>query len=391
MHLRAGAVLLPIGVLAACDGSPANVDVTAAAYLDVTLPDSLGVDQSVRAGVQVLDAQRMLLSPSLVQWTTSDATILSVSEAGEVTAHRPGLATVVARAGAAADTFHIRAVTSHCPPVSWVNNAANAFWGTLILPGHTNPPHSPSGTTEYRGVPLLYGAGIVFGHHRDSTLVGYDYTSAAGNDLRGGVCTIRAPGVERSLAVLSPRSFGTTSPPLPDGLLMAQEQWAFTATTNSDFVIFRHTFQNTRSTPIANFRFGVVADFDVHAAATNVGRIDRASGFVSVISADSVNRPTVGGVVLLESAIATYWEAPWGGPRPSRQDYFDVLASGVVAQPSVTAHDVRQVIGIAPVTIPAGGSRSFWYALVGGADSEQFERNAKAARSMMQFCSVYLC
>jgi len=67
-------------------------------------------------------------------------------------------------------------------------------------------------------------------------------------------------------------------------------------------------------------------------------------------------------------------------PR-STADYFSFLSGGINTAVPTAPSDIREMMGLAPVTIAVGQSTVAYFALVGGANRTAFEANVAAARA----------
>ena len=107
---RTGTLLLLVGVLSGCDlltGSQPQPR-TIAIFPSVVTFDAIGSTQSLSA--EVRDQNDQILQSAVVQWSSSDAAIASVSEVGRVTATGNGVATITASAGTASGSIGVSVI-----------------------------------------------------------------------------------------------------------------------------------------------------------------------------------------------------------------------------------------------------------------------------------------
>src|SRR5437899_5929058 len=80
------------------------------------------------------------------------------------------------------------------------------------------------------------------------------------------------------------------------------------------------------------------------------------------------------------------------GPNPATlAGYFSFLAGGVNLSVPVEPRDIREMMGLAPITLAPGQSTVAYFAIVGGADRAAFEFNVAAARAKaaaLGFCEA---
>lgn len=336
--------------------------------------DSVPWGGSSQATVHVRDRQGRLLPNAMVTWTSSNDAVLEVTSDGTIRGLRPGYAHVIASTAAARDSLGVRVVSSACSYLEVVRSPNNGYRWTLIHAGFATHAGTPSGHTEYRGVPTFWGSGLLYGTSPDTMLVGADYAGLL-SDFDGGVCRIG-----ESTAALVTRDHLGSRPPTTeiDNLIVVQEDWAL----EGDYLIFMYSFINTGSEPIRGLRVGFISDHDVYTAERNVANFDPTTGVASVTSADSVSEPITAGMILLGADLGGY--RTWlNGTRPllERADYFVELQNRPLEPSRSDVGDVKQLLAAVPFDLAAGEVRRVGYALVVGQNRDAFHSHVAQART----------
>jgi hypothetical protein len=105
---RVTALLASLAALVACHERPVAPAVPVAASITFSLPQTnLVIGDSVLASWNVLDANGVVIDSAPVTWSTTNSAVAKTSSYGEVYAKGRGLAGVVAKSGAVADTVKI--------------------------------------------------------------------------------------------------------------------------------------------------------------------------------------------------------------------------------------------------------------------------------------------
>lgn len=375
MRRFAGGILMLLA--AACGDDP--VTPTAADVAGIRFEvrvDTLELGMSAIAEAEAITRRNRVVPDIPLTWSSSHPDIVRVNASGELQALRPGYASIRASFGSvAADSFPLIVTTDSCFLQELVRQL-HGFWGTFIQSGFTRNAETASGSTEYYGVPAFWGSGFAFSTGPDTVVLGYDYSSSS-SDFKSGVCTLSADPLHTA-ALLRPDP--RRNAPMPAGLVIVQDQYAYYDVPNRDYLLFRYTFTNTRPTPVTDLRAGAVADFDLYVPETNVGSFDETLQAAVAVSKDSLTNRITGGMALADGVVVSY-RGPPAGQVPERTEYHDLLSAGIVNPGPSQAQDVRQVLGLAPVTLGAGETWSFWYILAAGADRAGFEAALAAARA----------
>jgi hypothetical protein len=243
----------------------------------------------------------------------------------------------------------------------------------------------------YKGTQVLFASGFAYGTSGSDILVGYNTSTGASSfDLSTPPAVVGADPLHTA-AQLAPRFPGSGIP----GVSVTQESFAFSTAPDADYVLLKYTLTNTGGTGVTNVFAGYVADFDLqfpNNQGTPLENIAAFDGTLTVTEAyQSTGDPNRIGIVPISNADAAlnyigYINAgsqPRLGPidPPSRAGYFPFLSHGILNPSPLGPSDIRQAIGFGPFSIPAGGSRSVWFALVGGDNSDFFAANVAAARA----------
>ena len=369
-------VLLCFAVAAAgCDDPPTAPRDVSQLTIVLASPDTVRMGDTLAVQAELRSASGHIVA-GRVDWISRNENILALT-GGRVQATGPGFTYLIAQSGDAVDSVGVLVGTSGCRFVDITIKSGNGFAGSLIGAGSNGYPEgSGPNAIHFHGVPALFGSGIIYGHHPDSTFVGFGFHGYPPTDLSGIPCRVTSDPMHT--VALVRRGFNT--PAHPTNLVVTQDQWAFYVEDENDFVIFRFRFHNRGDRPITGLRVGFSADFDVYRPKTNIGRFDPETGIASAVSADSANEPVTMGMIALGATTVNYFEALSTGPRMTRAEHFELLASSELEPAESVVHDVRQIIAIEPLTLQPGETKSVGYALVGGETKAEFLRNVALAR-----------
>lgn len=132
------------GMLANCDVTVSKVGVTGITLSSNTLSLKLGESANIIASVEPSDAT----NPD-VSWSTSDASVVTVSSGGAVTAVGTGSATITAKAGGRSATCEITVVLKAEKVTLNQNSAELAVGETCQLHGTVYPSRASKGVTTW--------------------------------------------------------------------------------------------------------------------------------------------------------------------------------------------------------------------------------------------------
>ena len=234
--------------------------------------------------------------------------------------------------------------------------------------GRIADPSGVFGGASFKGTQVIFGGGFAYGSTGQNTLVGYNTGTGQSDFVASQVTVVSTAPTHHTTAQLQPRSgFVALS-----NVTVTQESFAFTDAGNTDYVLLKYTLANhgtSETVAYAGFEADVDLSFSFRAA--------------EAVEGTTREFPQVIGIVPIGEAETPLNYAAYvnGQDPPNSAAYFPLLSAGL---PEVSVAlgpaDIRQVIGFGPFSIPAGGSRVVWFALVGGDDGAAFEANEQAAR-----------
>jgi len=278
-------------------------------------------------------------------------------------------------------TIFVATAKPACDAVATIN--ANRF--NLALQAGVLPASSPvAGLGFFDGTQVLFGGGLTYGTSAGDLVLGYDVRGVLGSDFATTpICVVQLSPVHRTVAQLSlvPGANG------PAGVAVTQESFAFRNAPDDGYVLLRYTFRNTGAAPVTNFFAGMVMDWDIlfgGDVSSNLIGFDPTLNVGVATPANTAFPQSFGIVPVAQSAAPSFrgWTNGAGdAPLVSRSGYFDFLSGGIVASQQGPA-DIRELMGLGPVTLGANQSYVVYFAVVGGGDPTGFSNNVSAARSM---------
>jgi hypothetical protein len=176
-------------------------------------------------------------------------------------------------------------------------------------------------------------------------------------------------------------------------LRITQSTYAWTDSSNDDYVIFLYIIRNTTAVDYNNFHFGLFFDWDLDGNSyfSNVVSYEesRNLGFVY----DSGDGPdTYCGVSALSDLPVSFRaiynnELSPANPSWGLYDGFSdsekwESISGGIAYKKAGPEDVSFVIGNGPIAIPAHSQQRLAFAMIAGDDSAELFKHADSARAM---------
>lgn len=266
-------------------------------------------------------------------------------------------------------------------------------WHMPLQAGYVPPFAAASaGLTFFQGTQVIFGGGPLYGTSPADMLVGYNTGHSLSSFTRWPVCVDRTTPFLHTVAALVPAVSGTG----PAGLLATQESFAWPSAPDNGYVLLKYTLTNTGTAPIAGLYSGWVADWDIYYdgnappnASTDRVRYDGGLGLGEATEFDTLTYPAILAIVPMGPS-GTYSFHGWpNGMDPHSGTNYDVpgpyfpfLAGGIDLAMPQWPSDIREMMGLAPVTLAAGRSTVAFFALVGGANRAAFEANVAAARAM---------
>ncbi len=267
-------------------------------------------------------------------------------------------------------------------------------WVLSLAPGHVPPAASLlAGQTFFQGNQVIFGGGALYGTSAADVVVGYDVNGVFPTSIASGpICVLQTQPVHHTIATLS-LAAGAAA---PAGLLVKQESFAYPNPPDNGYVLLRYAFTNAGNTPIAPFYSGWLADWDILIDGdpfTDAVRYDNGLGLGEATESDTISFPQILGIVPMGpsgSFSFVGWENAGLNP-PTFGGYFDFLAGGVNLSLPIGPTDIREMMGLAPLTLAPGQTTVAYFAIVGGATRAAFESNVAAARAKavrLGFCGL---
>jgi len=254
----------------------------------------------------------------------------------------------------------------------------------LALQAGRLPSGDAGGLGFFQGTQVLFAGGVAYGTSGTDVVVGYATLDDLQHlDLTSPVCSVRRGPDQETFATVQPLP-EIAGPP---GLVVTQRSLAFGTAPDDDYVLLVYTITNTGFMPVDNLFAGLVMDWDLFFDGGATNDIAFFDPVLQVAEVTERSEPHVVGVAPIVSAPLNYagYVAPWAPPPndpTTPAGYFALLSGGIQPAP-VGRADVRHVVSLGPATLPAGASRTYTFALVGGVDQADFEANVQAARAMV--------
>jgi len=168
-----------------------------------------------------------------------------------------------------------------------------------------------------------------------------------------------------------------------------QESFASSTSPDNGYVLLRYVFHNSGGAPISNFYAGFVTDWDLlfdGTASSDAVSFNQALRVGEVSESAVTTYPQVLGLVPIGAAGGAAFRG-WAGATGTGDDivstragYFSLLSGGINTL-SATG-DVRELMGLGPLTVQPGQSIVVYVAIVGGENESAFSNNVAAARSL---------
>ncbi len=382
--MRARTFLLGVTALlsAACGDDPVAINEPAAVAI-TSVVERVGYGLADTLSAQVFGDDEKVMVAATISWSSSDPSIATISTAGVVSGVWPGVATIKARSGSAVDSVRIIVDTRFLSRpdschLAWIAFENHAFKFASVHPGWLSNQDVFGATFTARGTPLLYGAGMIFGTNAGNMMVSPNSVGYGRDFYNDNSCRVPATQGMHTVSLLQ-----ATAPDAPAnaiaGLTVVQDFYAFEDAANDDYALLRLTFKNDGTQPISGIRYGMLTDFDIVSPSANVGSFTNATKIASAISADSVSKPIVGGIMLIGGDVTTYRTSfPHAAAAVTRSDYFGYLADGFAGSPTAV-QDVKQLLAGSPINLQPGESTVRWFALGTGENRVAFNANMQAA------------
>jgi len=268
-------------------------------------------------------------------------------------------------------------------------------WVLSLAPGRVPPaPGFAGGQAFFQGNQVIFGGGALYGTSAADVVVGYEVNGVFPNSIASGpICVLQARPLHHTIADVT-LAAGAAG---PAGLDVKQESFAYPNPPDNGYVLLRYTFTNAGATPITNFYSGFLADWDILIDGdpfTDAVRYDQGLGLGEATESDTLSFPQILAIVPVgPSGPFSFvgWQNGPGINPPTLGGYFDFLAGGVNLSVPVEPTDIREMMGLAPLTLAPGQTTVAYFAIVGGANRAAFELNVAAARdkaARLGFCGL---
>jgi hypothetical protein len=248
-------------------------------------------------------------------------------------------------------------------------------------------PTGLGGLGFFEGKQVIFGGGPIYGTDPNHLVIGYDVRGALSQDIANApICVLQTSPVHHTIAQL-PLTAGATG---PAGLAATQESFAFPSAPDNGYVLLRYVFRDTAAAPITNFYAGFVMDWDLYFDA-NASATDDAISFNSALGIgeatefDAVTYPQVVGLVPMATSGAISfrgWAQGAGDAMVTTRSGYFAFLSGGINNSSTGPADIRELMGLGPLTIQPGQSVVVYIAIVGGENQAAFSNNVAHARQM---------
>ncbi|NIA30460.1 MAG: S8 family serine peptidase [Actinobacteria bacterium] len=215
-----------------------------------------------------------------------------------------------------------------------------------------------------------------------------DFTKVGDQDFE-----IRTPGHlsdQESYAV-----FEDTNADNPMNIRITQETFAFNNPSDDDFILFRYTVENLKTTPLDNFYLGLFFDWDMDGETFNTNMADYDSVRQMGYAYDSDGGPdTYVGISVLSQGNVSYHaifndENAADNPSWGLYDGFTdeekwQTISGGLEFLTAGPGDISHVIGTGPFTIDGEANLELGFALLAGDNLTDLQANADSAKKIWE-------
>ena len=243
---------------------------------------------------------------------------------------------------------------------------------------------SPGVGFVYNGQDFLFEGGLMLGTG----------TSTVSDCIRGGDGQTQdddfKPAAEEVLTIVSPGSFTTEEGSIlmvdslatnPLGLEIQQKSYADTSSGQNGYIIMAYEITNPTANTISSLYVGLFFDWDINLDANDYARFDasRNMGYAQ----NSASSPTRLAATRLLSSNANISYRSVDNPAElydgfTDQEKWDFLSNGLQTQ-NLENVDISTLLSEGPISIPAGGTRTVVFAIVGGNSLNELETNADNA------------
>lgn len=264
-------------------------------------------------------------------------------------------------------------------------------WYLPLRPGFV--PLAPGiidGQVLFQGTQVIFGGGLLYATSAGDIVAGYRTNTGTSDLGQGPICVDQTAPFMHTVATATVDS-GIVG---PAGLAVTQESFAWPDAPDNGYVLLKYTFTNTGHAIINHLYSGWLNDWDLlfdGGPFSDVLQYDARLGLGEASESDTLDFPAILGVVPVgPSGLGSFAGYLGGTDRLTPADYFGLLSGGINAG-TTGPGDIREEIGLAPVTLLPKHSTVVYFAIVGGADRAQWEANVAAARAkanQLGFCGA---
>ena len=238
--------------------------------------------------------------------------------------------------------------------------------------------------TEYKHQTALFNGNFAYGNGPASVF--HVNTANGRTDFSSGGLPVEflpnshgAALYTSSLFVENPNQ--ALGPKTPLGLTTVRETFSYNTLGDDDYVILRYSITNSTAAAVTGLNVGILADPDF-VRATNQATYNGTNQAAEIGVNGTPTSTARHAIVPIGQPVGGYFGWTNGGATPdpsTNAGWWNVIGGGF--RPSTVNGDVRQYVGSAPLTINAGETRVFTYALVGGDNASDLAANIVAAKN----------
>jgi subtilisin family serine protease len=195
------------------------------------------------------------------------------------------------------------------------------------------------------------------------------------------------PAAEEVLSLISPGQFSLEEgsillvdslAPTPLGLRIQQRSYADTVSGNNGGIIFEYEILNPTPNPISNLFVGLFFDWDINSTAADYARYDGSRKMGIVQNASSSPTRLAASRLLSNNATVSYRAID--NPAEIYDGFSDFekwnFLSGGLQTQTLDDVDISTVLSEGPINLPAGGTVTVAFAVVGGNSQSELESNS---------------
>lgn len=247
---------------------------------------------------------------------------------------------------------------------------------------YTVSVHGAAMESHYKGQTGLFNGNFAYG--TSATQVFHVNTANGATDFATGGLPVEVAANSHGAALYTSSLFvekpsQALGPKTSLGLTTVRETYSYSTAGDDDYIILRYSITNTTSSTITGLNVGILADPDFVRAGNNQAFFDPTtqSALVTVGGTPAVTARHA--IVPIGTAVGGFYTWANGGDPSTNAAWWNVIGGGL--RNVTSSGDVREYIGSAPLTILAGETRTFTYALVAGDNAADLITNITAARN----------